>query len=93
MIYQIDDRYELRPISNGLCFEVFKYKSVKDRETGEKTEKWVSLGRYGSNLSHALRIVFNDMIRNNEGTVKGLKATIAKVEEIEQRVMDYREKR
>lgn len=92
MIYEIDDRYQLRPIANGLCFEVFKYKSVKDRKTGDEGEKWVSLGRYGSSLSHALRIVFNDMIRNNEGNVKGLKATIAKVEEIEQRVMDYKEK-
>ena len=93
MIYEIDDRYQLRPISNGLCFEVFKYKAVKDRETGEETEKWVSLGRYGSNLSHALRIVLNDMIRNDEGAVKGLKAAIAKVEEIEQRVMNYKEKK
>lgn len=93
MIYEIDDRYQLRPLSNGLCFEVFKYKTVKDRETGDASEKWVSLGRYGSSLSHGLRIVFNDMIRNNEGTVKGLKATIEKVEEIEQRVMNYKEKR
>lgn len=89
MIYEIDDRYQLRPLSNGLCFEIFKYKTVKDRETGDEGEKWVSMGKYASSLSHGLRIVFDDMIRNDAQAVKGLKATIAKVEEIEQRVMNY----
>lgn len=56
MIYEIDGRYRLKPITNGLCFEIFKYKAVKDRETGEETEKWVSMGRYASDLSHGLKI-------------------------------------
>lgn len=93
MIYEIDERYQLRPISNGLCFEVFKCRPVKDRETGEEVEKWVSLGKYGSDLSHGLRIVFNDMVHNDGGAVKGLSAAIAKIEEIEQRVLNYKAKR
>ena len=85
MIYNIDDRFEVRPYGNGLCWEIFEYRKVKARD-GHDYMDWVSTGKYPSTLGHALRIILDDLLKDGDSPIRGLKATSKKVEEIYKRI-------
>ena len=80
MIYNIDDRFEIRPYGNGLCWEIFAYRKVKARD-GHEYMDWVSTGKYPSTLGHGLRIILDDLLKDGDAPIRGLKATTKKVEE------------
>lgn len=89
MTYEIEN-YRIEPFSNGLCFEIWKYRAVKDRKTGKEEMRWVSLDKYASTFGHALRIIYNDMMMKEEGTIRGLKAAVEYVHAVEKRIMDFK---
>lgn len=87
MEYIIDDRYKISPYNNGLCYDLYEFREVISKRTGEsKGKQWVHTGKYPSSFAHALRIIYEMEMKRGKGTIKGLKAAIKHAEEIEQRI-------
>lgn len=58
------ENYQVRPYSNNLCWEIFEYRPIKDRETKEVTrEDWVSLGVYPDTLGNALETIYERVLK------------------------------
>ena len=88
MIFNIEDRFEIRPYNNGLCWEIYEYKTVKPRKEGEaEREEWVHTGKYPSTLGHALNIILEDLLREGDKTIYGLKAMRGEFKEAYEKVM------
>lgn len=83
------DNYELRPYSNGLCWELWEYKTVTAKDTKEKRKEWVSLGVYPSNLGHGLACIYERELMKQRGT-KDLKAAITTAKRLHKELMEVR---
>ena len=81
MIYQINERYQIRPYSNGLCWEIFEYRTVQKR-TGETVTDWVSVGKYPQTLQHGLQIIYEMALKAGDCIAKYLPAVIKHCEKI-----------
>lgn len=75
--------FQLKPYSNGLCWELFEFRPVKGKD-GE-VEKWVSAGVYPSTLTRGLQIVYERMLKMDDGSY-GAEAAVKRAEEIEKRI-------
>ena len=60
--------YELRPYSNNLCWELFKFCEIKDRKTNECRMDWKSLGKYPVTLEEGLLTIYESMLRDEDIT-------------------------
>lgn len=96
MIYEFDNRYQIRPSGNALCWEIFELRTFERRAkndagklegTGETAVEWTSMGRYPSTLKAATRDVFEFMLRDDAGVVQGVKGLKAHIEEVEARII------
>ena len=89
MIVQIED-YQIRPHSNGLCWELWRHREVKskDAEGNEQTRMdWVTEKIYPSTFGLALHHVWERLLK--EGTeVVGLDEAMVKAERMQLRLMD-----
>lgn len=82
------ERWQLRPYSNGLCWELFEYREIKPRE-GEPYNDWVSLGKYPSTLGHGLAIILELALKQGLD-VADVKSAADKVERIAGKLMEVR---
>ena len=89
MEYLIDDRYKIVSYHNGLCYDLYEFREVVNKRTGEsKGEQWVHTGKYPTSFTHALRIIYEMELKRGDGTINGLKAAIKHAEQIEQRITE-----
>lgn len=84
MIVQVES-FQIRPYSNGLCWEVWERRKWKPKGGGPTKEGWQSCGVYPSTLGHALFIVFERLLK--QGThVEGLADAIDEVQELYRKI-------
>lgn len=82
--------YQLRPYSNHLCWELYKYREVKSSKTGETRKDWVSMDKYPSSLGHGLQIIYElELKEGNE--VKDLKSAITTAKRLQRELMELGE--
>lgn len=87
MEYIIDDRYKIKPYNNDLCYDLYEYREVIKKSTGEsKGMQWVHTGKYPTSFAHALSIIYEMEMKRGEGTIKGLDAAIKHAKDIENRI-------
>lgn len=86
MITEIGD-YRIKPYSNGLCWEIFKYREVKGKN-GETRMDWVSLGLYPSNYGLALQNVYEMMLKDSDEVIEGIGEAIEKAKKIEAQLLN-----
>lgn len=72
--------YMIKPLWNGLSWEVFKNKTVKSAKNGER-KTWVSLGKYPDTLGSALATIFEMEMKTTKGT-KNLSETVIFVKKL-----------
>lgn len=96
MVYEFDNRYQIRPSGNSLCWEIFELRSFDKRTknaagkmeaTGETVLEWASMGRYLGTLKGAVIAVWEFMLRDDAGTVQGVKGLKQHIEEVEARII------
>lgn len=82
----VTERFYIQPLD--LDWQVFEYRNVRNRTTGEVTEKWVNCGRYFRSFSSAVKFIYDEEIRRNadEQDIKGTKRIIEMLEELEQKI-------
>lgn len=61
--------FQLRPYSNYLCYELFKWGETTRRDTGEVVEEWKAMGVYPTTLEHACSIMRDDMVMKCTGAL------------------------
>lgn len=66
--------YQIRPYGNNLCWEIWKYKNVRNKKTGETRDDWVSLGWYPQSLDYALFLIYELELKLGDDTVDLKKA-------------------
>lgn len=57
--------WQLRPYSNGLCWELYEYKEVKPKDSDPYLD-WVFTGKYPSNLSHGLFSIYELALKRGD---------------------------
>lgn len=87
MEYIIDDRYKITPYNNGLCYDLYEFREVISKRTGEsKGEQWAHTGKYPTSFAQALFLIYEMEVKRGEGTIEGLDAAIKHARSIEQRI-------
>lgn len=80
-VYRISDAYEVRPHGNGLCWELWEYRTVNAGKDGER-EEWAFTGKYPTTLSHALGLVLEMQLKKGDEPIRGLKAAVERMRAI-----------
>ena len=87
MDYIIADKYKLSPYKNYQCYDLYEFRDVKSRDTGEsKGEQWVHTGKYPSTLTGALKIIYELELKRKKGITEGLEQAIKQAEKIEKKL-------
>jgi len=84
MIIQYGD-YQIRPHSNRLCWELWRYREVKGKD-GEVRKDWVSERTYPTTLGFALARVQEMSLMEGEEVV-GLEEALRRVDASRERII------
>ena len=84
--------FKIKPYSNGLCWEIWELRPVKERKTDSETasvpaegESWQFTGKYPSNLESALLSVYELSLKKN-GTSGNLKDAMREARQIAEEI-------
>jgi hypothetical protein len=61
-----NNRYQIRPHSGGLCFEIFEWKEERKHRDRIIPAGWVSLGKYPTTFREAYRLIAEQAARAGE---------------------------
>lgn len=81
-------KFKVKPYQNGLCWEIWELRQVKNRKTDSATdssasegESWQFTGKYPSTLEAALQSVYELSLKRN-GTAGNLKDAMREARQI-----------
>lgn len=87
MIIEYED-FQLRPYSNGLCWQIWERKTVY-KGTPNEHQEWRALDCYPSSLGYGLVCIYEKVLKRNPDTLT-IKQAIKEAKRIKNELMEAR---
>lgn len=80
------ENYQLRPYSNGLCWQIWEYRTVYKGKRNEHKD-WCPIECYPSSLGYGLVCIYEKILKEDLGTVE-IKQAIKEAKRIKRELLE-----